>query len=270
MPDLNEEEKRNTDFGSYTAEHFYADMDRITQFRADPDLVPIMVTQSLPTWQWLHDRHQIRFVPAYSLQAFQVDGRFKFWGGITLLVSGGGPGLVEALVAACEREGVEIRYGMRAQQLIEEEGTVKGLVVRSGGKRQEVRCRSVVLASGGFESNAEWRTRCLGPGWELAKVRGTRHNTGDGIRMALDIGAMPWGNGSGCHAVGWDRNAPDFGDLSVGDGFQKHSYPFSIMINALGERFVDEGADFRNYTYAEYGRRVLEQPGQFAWQIFDQ
>ncbi len=35
-------------------------------------------------------------------------------------------------------------------------------------------------------------------------------------------------------------------------------------------RFVDEGADFRNYTYAKYGRVVLEQPGQFAWQIWDQ
>ena len=80
---------------------------------------------------------------------------------------------------------------------------------------------------------------------------------------------MPWGHWSGCHAVGWDRNAPPFGDLAVGDGFQKHSYPFGIMVNANGERFVDEGADFRNYTYAKYGRRILEQPDQFAWQIFD-
>jgi tricarballylate dehydrogenase len=87
--------------------------------------------------------------------------------------------------------------------------------------------------------------------------------------MALDIGAMSYGHWSGCHAVGWDRNAPEFGDLSVGDGFQKHSYPFGIMLNADGERFVDEGADFRNYTYAKYGRVILEQPKQFAWQIFD-
>ena len=69
--------------------------------------------------------------------------------------------------------------------------------------------------------------------------------------------------------MGWDRNAPEFGDLAVGDGFQKHSYPFGIMVNARGERFVDEGADFRNYTYAKYGRAILEQPGQFAWQVFD-
>jgi tricarballylate dehydrogenase len=113
------------------------------------------------------------------------------------------------------------------------------------------------------------RTRYLGPLWELAKVRGTRFNTGDGIRMALEIGAMPTGNWSGAHAVGWDRNAPEFGDLAVGDNFQKHSYPWGIMINANGERFVDEGADFRNYTYAKYGRVILMQPGQFAWQVFD-
>jgi tricarballylate dehydrogenase len=87
--------------------------------------------------------------------------------------------------------------------------------------------------------------------------------------MALDVNAMPWGNWSGCHAVGWDQNAPAYGDLEVGDGYQKHSYPFGIMVNARGERFLDEGADFRNYTYAKYGREILAQPGQFAWQIFD-
>jgi len=128
----------------------------------------------------------------------------------------------------------------------------------------------VVLACGGFESNAEMRARYLGPGYELAKVRGTQYNNGAGIRMALDIGAMSAGHWSGSHAVGWDRNAPQFGDRVVGDGFQKHSYIFSIMVNANGERFVDEGADFRNFTYAKYGHVVQAQPGMFAWQVFDQ
>jgi tricarballylate dehydrogenase len=96
------------------------------------------------------------------------------------------------------------------------------------------------------------------------------YNTGDGIRMALAAGASPVGNWSGCHAVGWDMNAPEFGDLKIGDSFQKHSYPWGVMVNAEGRRFVDEGADFRNFTYAKYGRRILEQPGNFAWQIFDQ
>jgi tricarballylate dehydrogenase len=146
---------------------------------------------------------------------------------------------------------------------------VHGVVVRHEGKTQEVHARAVVLAAGGFQANTEWRTRYLGPGWELAKVRGTRFNTGDGIRMALDIGAAAVGNWSGCHAVAWDRNAPETGDLAVGDNFQKHSYPWGVYINAEGKRFVDEGVDFRNYTYAKYGRVILNQPKQFAWQIFD-
>ncbi len=146
---------------------------------------------------------------------------------------------------------------------------VSGVRIRHDGVESELHGNAVVLACGGFEANSEWRTRYLGPGWDLAKVRGTRFNTGDGIRMALDIGASPRGNWSGCHAVQWEMNAPEFGDLAVGDQFQKHSYPFCILVNATGKRFVDEGADFRNYTYAKYGRVVLEQPGQFAWQIFD-
>jgi tricarballylate dehydrogenase len=96
-------------------------------------------------------------------------------------------------------------------------------------------------------------------------VRGSQFNTGDGIKMALDIGAMPWGHWSGCHSVAWDLNAPAFGDLTVGHGFNKHSYFLGIMVNANGERFVDEGSNLRNLTYAQKGREVLAQPSQFAW-----
>jgi tricarballylate dehydrogenase len=165
--------------------------------------------------------------------------------------------------------GVPIRYETRARTLLREGAAIAGVEAVSSGRAHPIRARAVVLASGGFEANAEWRARLLGPGWDLAKVRGTRFNTGDGIRMALDAGAMSFGHWSGCHSVGWDRNAPPFGDLAVGDNFQKHSYPLGIMLNARGERFVDEGADFRNYTYAKYGGVILQQPQQFAWQIFD-
>ena len=145
-----------------------------------------------------------------------------------------------------------------------------GLEVRDPDGYREIECSSVVLACGGFEANAEMRARYLGPGWELAKVRGTRFNTGDGIRMALDIGAQSFGHWSGCHAVAWDLNAPPTGDRNIADLFQKHSYPFGIVVNVNGERFVDEGADFRNYTYAKYGREILFQPQRAAFQIFDQ
>jgi tricarballylate dehydrogenase len=211
----------------------------------------------------------VRFVPIYGRQAFKIDGKFKFWGGLTLEANGGGPGLVSFLIDACNKADVTIAYETRAVELITHGGSVIGVTVQREGVSHEVRAKAVVLASGGFQANAEWRTRYLGPGWDLAKVRGTRFNTGGGLDMALRIGASPAGQWSGCHAVQWDMNAPEFGDLAVGDGFQKHSYPFGILVNNDGKRFLDEGADFRNYTYAKYGREMLKQPGQMAWQVFD-
>ena len=268
LPELTPAERADTDFGTYPRDAFFDDMARVTQYRADPDLVETLVDQSLDTLRWMRGQG-VRFQPSYGRQAFKVDGRFRFWGGLCVEVWGGGPGLVDALHTTAGKKGVAVRYRARAHALLVEHGAARGVVVRSDGAEETLRANAVVLASGGFESNAEWRTRYLGPGWDLAKVRGSRFNTGDGIRMGLEAGAMPYGHWSGCHAVGWDRNAPEFGDLSVGDGFQKHSYPFGIMVNARGMRFVDEGADFRNYTYAKYGRIILEQPEQFAWQIFD-
>jgi tricarballylate dehydrogenase len=268
MPDLTEDEIRNTDFGTYTAEQFFDDMARVTEYRCDPELVSTLINNSRDTMRWMRSKG-VRFQPIYGRQAFKVGGKFKFWGGLTVEAWGGGPGLVQALTQAARKNNITIAYRAPASALVRDDDGVKGVRVRYQGRTQTVMAKAVVLAAGGFQANAEWRTRYLGPGWDLAKVRGTRFNTGDGIRMALEAGAMPTGNWSGCHAVGWDRNAPEFGDLEVGDNFQKHSYPFGIMINANGERFVDEGADFRNYTYAKYGRVILAQPGQFAWQVFD-
>ena len=268
VPDLSEEERRITDFGTYTTDQFFDDIARLTQYRADPDMVEILVKRSLDTLLWMRSKG-VRFVPMYGRQAFKVDGRFTFWGGLAVEAWGGGPGLVEMLFAAVDKHKIDVQYETSAVSLLHDDDGVNGVRARRKGRALEVRARAVVLASGGFEANAEWRTRYLGPGWDLAKVRGSRFNTGDGIRMALAAGASPCGNWSGCHAVGWERNAPEFGDLAVGDAFQKHSYPLGIMLNARGERFLDEGADFRNYTYAKYGRVILEQPGQFAWQLFD-
>jgi len=269
MPDLSQEEIDTTDFGTYTEDQFFDDMFRVTQYRCDPELIELLVRRSKETVVWMREKG-IRFVPIYGRQAFKIDGKFKFWGGLTVESSGGGPGLVEGLTDAARKRQIDIWYDARGVDLIFDGQSVEGIMVRrAGGKPEAVHAKAVVIASGGFQANPEMRTRYLGPGWETAKVRGSRFNTGDGINMALKIGAASYGNWSGCHAVGWERNAPEFGDLAVGDQFQKHSYPFSIMVNAEGKRFVDEGADFRNYTYAKYGRVILNQPGQFAWQIFD-
>src|ERR1051325_950467 len=266
--DLSEQELATSDFGTYTQDKYYDDLGRLTDYRSNPDMAELLITKSQETLLWMRSKG-IRFAPMYSRQAFKHEGKFVFWGGPALAGWGGGPGLVEGLFTALEKNGIEVAYEARGERLIADDDGVHGVIAVIEGKTTSIRAKAVVLACGGFEANAEMRTRYLGPGWDLAKVRGTRFNNGEGIRMALAIGASPYRNWSGCHAVQWEMNAPEFGDLAVGDQFQKHSYPFAILVNATGRRFVDEGADFRNYTYAKYGRVVLEQPGQFAWQIFD-
>ena len=267
-PDLTDEEIANSEFGSYTEENFFDDMARVTQFRTHPDLCEVLVTRCLDTLTWMRTKG-VRFMLSYGRQAFKINGKFRFWGGMIFTVSGGGLGVVDALFSTAQRDGVEISYDSRADRLLCDERGVHGIEFIKGGRRHQVSAKAVVLACGSFEANTEWRTRYLGRGWDLAKVRGSRFNTGDGLRMAMDAGAQSYGNWAGCHAVSWERYASDCGDKNLFTDYQRHSYPWGIMVNALGKRFVDEGADFRNYTYAKYGHIVLEQPGQFAYQLFD-
>ena len=81
VPDLSEQEISTTDFGTYTREQFFDDMARVTQYRADPNMVELLVTRSLDTLDWMRQKG-IRFVPIYGRQAFKIEGRFKFWAGL--------------------------------------------------------------------------------------------------------------------------------------------------------------------------------------------
>ena len=266
---MNETELKDVDFGTYTEEQYFDDMGRMTEYRCDPDMTETLVRGSFDAGLWLREKG-VRFQLGLGRQAFRVDGKFKFWGGLACHIWGGGKELLKALHARVARDGIAMLCETPAVALLADDRGVEGVRVRHQGRLCDIRAKAVVLACGGFEANAEMRARYLGPNWDLAKVRGSRFNTGQGLKMALDLGAAVHGHWSGAHAVAWDLNAPSFGDLDVGDRFQKHNYPFGIVVNARGERFLDEGLDFHSYTYARYGGEMLNQPGLFAWQIFDQ
>jgi tricarballylate dehydrogenase len=268
LPSLANEDLSNVDFGTYTEEQYFDDMFEITEYRTDPELCEILVRGSLETARWVHQQG-VKLQPGLGRQAYKVDGKFKFWGGLALHIWGGGPELLNALYANVERRGIPVVYETPAVELIRKRGRITGVVAQHRGEPVDVEAGAVVMACGSFESNPEMRARYLGPGWELAKIRGTRFNMGAGVNMALAAGARPYGNWSGCHSVAWDINAPPYGDIAIGDQFQKHNYPFGLLINAKGERYVDEGANFHSHTYAKYGGAIMRLPGMFAWQVFD-
>ena len=256
------------DYGKYSVADFLRDMNKVTQGKTDKKLSKTLTSKSFETIQWL-SKKGLKFTPIKGRQSFKVNGIMKYWGGLTLEVDGQGEKLIDSMLKIIKKNKIDIQYDTAAVDLIYEDNVVKGVEVISKNKPKKILAKSIILACGGFESSSEMRTRYLGPGWEMAKVRGTKHNTGDGLTMALKIGASPFGNWSGCHAVFHDMNGPEFSDLKISNKYRKISYPWGIVLNADGDRFVDEGEDFRNFTYAKFGKEVIKQPNQIGWQIFD-
>ena len=265
----------HTDFGSYPKSQFLADLEG---FNGDQAITPAqrkLVDESQSLMLWLR-ASGICFEPIYSRQAFEKNGRFQFWGGLTLAARGEGDGLVQHQRELFLGLGGTIRYATEARELLHEGGRVTGVRVAAsadGGNEQDLRADAVVLACGGFEANAARRAELMGTSWRHARVRGSRYNQGHGITMACRVGAARAGKFDGAHATPMDLHTPDYGNPDMPHldrkNYRKISYPFGVMLNAHGQRFVDEGADFRNYTYAQYGRAILEQPNHMAWQIFD-
>ncbi len=244
------------------AEHWDEIM-QVTNNQSDQEMLQVHVTESRNTVHWLagkgHD-----WVPA---------GGFKMPSDNILLMNGGGYGLQQRNFALLEKAGATFHYESAAVELIQDQqGRVTGVTAWTPSGFVNFTAKSVVLACGSFESNPEMRARYLGPGWDMIRLRGVPFNTGDGLRMAMHIGAMPHGSWSTCHASPQDINLPPFKipvAYSTKASYARYMYPYSIMVNSSGERFVDEAADLRGRTYAAMGRAILAQPGGIAFQILD-
>jgi tricarballylate dehydrogenase len=249
-------------FAPRTTEDYWNETMAVTDGHADPDQLAVLVRNSYPTMRWLSELGMRWVISAGST----TDN--------TAQLAGGGRQLQEHNYDMLERAGVDIRYGAAATRLFTgRDGGVTGVEVltEQGVARYDAGC--VVLASGGFESSPQMRAAYLGRGWDTVRMRGVPYNTGEGLRMAVDIGAATAGSWTSCHASPQDVARPAFGLPSAANGggteWDRYLYPFGIMVNRDGVRFTDEGADVRSRTYARMGREILAQPGGVAYQILD-
>ena len=269
IPSIKDQEAEKIIMPEYSVKNYYDDLMQVTNGQSDPSLASTLTSHSYETIEWMK-KQGVNFDLIYDNQSFEKDGKIQFWGGLPVKTENKGIGLIDALINRSQELGIEIWYDAQAVKINTENDEVSSIIVHQGEETIEIKTKSIVLACGSFEANPEKRKEEIGEEWESAIVRGTEFNTGDGIEMALEVGAQKFGQWSGCHAIGTDKNVPVVGDFTKpGDIFKKHSYPLGIMLNEEGKRFVDEGADFRNYTYAKYGKEILKQPNNVAYQIFD-
>jgi tricarballylate dehydrogenase len=253
----------------YPKEAFWRDLRRVTQGRTDPELAELLISKSYETVCWVAEQG-VKMEAAVSLAAVQFEGEVKWPSGAVIRSEHEGVGLSKMWFEIAASKGIELRYQTGAQRLLQDDrGRVSGVLVRGPEGLEEIGAKAVILGCGGFESNPEWRARYLNRPWDTARVRGTRYNNGDGLRMALELGALPYGQWSGSHGTPIDADAPPFGDRVLTDKTNRLSYPLGVVVNVEGERFIDEGEDFQLYTYAKTGGAVLGQPGGVAYQLFD-
>jgi tricarballylate dehydrogenase len=274
LPHVNPAEFQKIDLPTYSKDDFYADLMRVTRGKAMPELAELLVNESYPTVKWMRESG-INFEILYS-SAVPVEDRFKWHHGLSFIHSrDGGAGLVQQWHKILNREKVEIRFGTAAVRLLtDEKGSCIGVVTQDDEGLKEIRCKAVVLGCGGFEANPAMRLAYLGHGWDQVRCRGTKYNTGDGIRMALDIGAQEYGHWSGAHATPIDSEAGDYeagflDPANLRNRTHRYAWSLGIVVNINGKRFIDEGEDFHAYTYAKTGAEIVKQPGSIGYQIFD-
>ncbi len=179
---------------------------------------------------------------------------------------GGGEAIVDALAGAAEREKIDFYYETTAKKLVlDEKGDVIGAHTWSNSTgRVEFRAKAVILASGGFEGNAEMLARYLGSEAYLLRpiAPGGWYNKGEGIQMALDIGAASAGQYGSFHAEPVDPRSSRSEPTIV-------AFPYGILVNQRGERFIDEGSNLVDLIYESVARTVLKQPNGEAYFIYD-
>lgn len=256
----------------YPTARYREDIDTTTDGRADPALISRLVDLSYQTVQWMQERGvewELTVGKLIDPARIPEGEQYSLPPGGALRSAGEGVGLIEDLFAAVERSGIQVWYDAPVLDLVMEGSTCRGALVRRPDGDIEVR-GAVVLAAGGFEANPEMRQRYLGPGWDLVKVRGSRFDMGTVLRAAMDCGAQPAGHWGGCHAVPLDADAPPVGDLRLTDKMSRYSYPYALLVNAEGLRFVDEGEDEVWLTYAKTGSAIRRQSRAWAFQLFDQ
>lgn len=272
LKDLVEEDERHpiTEVPPYSAEDYRADLAKVTGGKNDPMMTDTLVSNVAEDIRWLKAKG-LKYRLMYERQAYErADGGYLFWGGLHVGNVDGGEGMIRDHYRVAQETGVEIVYDARATALLVSDGAVTGVRYESQGAEHTVEASATIIASGGFESSRDMRAEHMGAEWRHAVTRGTQYNTGIMLQAALDNGADKGGDWTTCHATQWDAEFENNeSNYEVTNRLTRQSYPLGILVNRDGRRFLDEGADFRNLTYAKYGKEVLLQPGAVAWQIFD-
>lgn len=233
-------------------------MAQLSEGKTDRAIIDRLAELAKPTIAWLNRN---------GVATVQDTTYFLTSKGPRLMPAGGGGAIVERLAAVVEERGGRIAYEQTATDLLQDDqGTVVGVRTKGpDGAVSEWRARTVVLACGGFEGSAAMLDRYLGErGHELSPIApGGRSNQGEGIAMAMAIGAQTDGQFERFHGEPVDARSRSAEALVM-------VYPYGVLVDHEAQRFVDEGADTPDNTFESVAYKIWRDADQFAYLIADQ
>ncbi|GAB3883343.1 FAD-dependent tricarballylate dehydrogenase TcuA [Terrabacter terrigena] len=254
---------------AYTQAEYGAELMSMSNGEADADLVDALAARSLDTMRWLTTKG-MNFTFGRSLGPEVRDGVLHVPPGQCLQTTGNGLSrgyeMFAPLIEYAETHGIEVRWSTPLTQIHRTDGHITSVV--AGGHK--IRCDALVVATGGFQADAELRREHLGPAMAEAVLRGTRHSTGDGILAALTAGADRSGAWGRCHSAAVDVTMPSPRRSDDDPPAPLHGFWLGVLVNRTGQRFVDEGPGPWVKHYSKMGKAILGQPGSDAYEVFDQ
>ena len=234
---------------------FVHDMLEATRFKGDETYFATLARRAPATMKWI-ESHGVPFhQPTYYLAK----------GPPRIQPVGGGETIHRELSRAAQAAGVTFRYSCAADQLTQangDNGAVAGVRLASG---EILPADAVILACGGFQANAAMMREHFGEGGDRVPLLAprARFNSGDGIRMALELGADEGGEWDGMHIEPVDPRAKNPAPVVL-------VYPYGIVVDKTGQRFFDEGGGLVHETWETFSRQIhFETPGREAYAILD-
>jgi len=239
-------------------EEFIDDFRLFSEGSANYDIVRTLRDEAKATIEWV-ESHDVEFEAMQTM--FLTSNRPR------LLPKGGGLAIVEALLGDATDRGVDVSYETTAERIVRsDDREIAGLRIRDGdGTPELIEADAILIASGGFEGSQRMLAEYVGGDVvdldPLAK--GGEYNKGDGIEMAVDIGGGTSGSFEKFHATPVDPR-------SDAPGPSIHAFPYGILINKKGDRFLDEARKTVDEHYEAVARRIWDQPDRTAYLIYDQ
>ncbi len=249
-----ESEMQKEKFITYSRDEAFKNLMEYSHWLANPRLVRAIVDQSAETIRWL-----ITAGVKFSYVGINMpDAPHTYH-----VLKGKGEAMIKALINRAKETGVNIILDTAVKRIVKSGEQISSVMIEQEGEDRQVKTKTVIIASGGYANNKEWIKKYSGLdlGVNLTVV-GNVDKTGDGIRMAQELGAAE----EGIHLLELYRVGPIGPEFAMACQLEYVAVQPDLWVDPRGLRFCDESICFYDATVGNAAARIKEG---YSFTIFD-